>query len=172
MLRLPRPLAQLSLSQLAHSRAPICGPSLLRPSAFPSRTAQLRPFSSTLSALTQLPPSSTPTPPTAVTEAVNGGNEVSEKRVYPVPAWAERLPKSLRWTHPYLSLARMDKPIGTWLLFWPCGESVRCTLEVRRHADGALLRAQRGRSRWRPIRHTSHRQPSRGTSPSSARVRW
>ncbi|CDR42827.1 hypothetical protein NBRC10512_006653 [Rhodotorula toruloides] len=39
---------------------------------------------------------------------------------FPIPSWAEKLPKSLRWTHPYLSLARMDKPIGTWLLYWPC----------------------------------------------------
>ncbi|GJN88726.1 hypothetical protein Rhopal_001692-T1 [Rhodotorula paludigena] len=39
---------------------------------------------------------------------------------YPIPPWAQRLPKFLRWTHPYLSLARMDKPIGTWLLYWPC----------------------------------------------------
>ncbi|GAA5986740.1 hypothetical protein JCM11641_007758 [Rhodosporidiobolus odoratus] len=38
---------------------------------------------------------------------------------YPTPQWAKHLPKSMRWT-PYLSLARMDKPIGTWLLYWPC----------------------------------------------------
>ncbi|CAH1116719.1 unnamed protein product [Phaedon cochleariae] len=25
---------------------------------------------------------------------------------------------------PYLKLARIDKPIGTWLLFWPCGWSI------------------------------------------------
>ncbi|XP_076646377.1 ubiquinone biosynthesis protein COQ2, mitochondrial [Halictus rubicundus] len=25
---------------------------------------------------------------------------------------------------PYLKLLRMDKPIGTWLLFWPCGWSI------------------------------------------------
>lgn len=36
------------------------------------------------------------------------------------PAWAKRLlPRRLLWVHPYLSLARVDKPIGTWLLFWP-----------------------------------------------------
>ena len=29
-----------------------------------------------------------------------------------------RLPASLQ---PYLRLARLDRPIGTWLLFWPCG---------------------------------------------------
>ncbi|POY74446.1 putative 4-hydroxybenzoate polyprenyltransferase [Rhodotorula taiwanensis] len=42
------------------------------------------------------------------------------RAVAPIPKWAEKLPKSLEWTHPYLSLARMDKPIGTWLLYWPC----------------------------------------------------
>ncbi|GAA5887177.1 hypothetical protein JCM3774_005346 [Rhodotorula dairenensis] len=39
---------------------------------------------------------------------------------FPIPKWAEKLPRALQWTHPYLSLARMDKPIGTWLLYWPC----------------------------------------------------
>lgn len=30
----------------------------------------------------------------------------------------EKAPKQLQ---PYLRLMRLDKPIGTWLLFWPCG---------------------------------------------------
>ncbi|XP_044264078.1 4-hydroxybenzoate polyprenyltransferase, mitochondrial [Tribolium madens] len=30
----------------------------------------------------------------------------------------DRAPKSVQ---PYLKLMRLDKPIGTWLLFWPCG---------------------------------------------------
>ena len=25
------------------------------------------------------------------------------------------------FAQPYLRLARLDRPIGTWLLFWPCG---------------------------------------------------
>jgi hypothetical protein len=29
-----------------------------------------------------------------------------------------RLPPALQ---PFLRLARLDRPIGTWLLFWPCG---------------------------------------------------
>ncbi|KAJ2395319.1 Para-hydroxybenzoate--polyprenyltransferase, mitochondrial precursor (PHB:polyprenyltransferase), partial [Coemansia sp. RSA 2559] len=29
----------------------------------------------------------------------------------------DRFPKSIR---PYLYLTRIDKPIGTWLLYWPC----------------------------------------------------
>lgn len=32
-------------------------------------------------------------------------------------SWVDRAP--VRW-RPYLRLARLDRPIGTWLLFWPC----------------------------------------------------
>ncbi|KAG0371880.1 Para-hydroxybenzoate--polyprenyltransferase, mitochondrial precursor (PHB:polyprenyltransferase) [Mortierella sp. AD032] len=31
--------------------------------------------------------------------------------------WLDQMPKSVQ---PYLYLTRIDKPIGTWLLFWPC----------------------------------------------------
>jgi len=31
--------------------------------------------------------------------------------------WVDRAPQGLR---PYLRLMRMDRPIGSWLLFWPC----------------------------------------------------
>src|SRR5436305_7549326 len=31
--------------------------------------------------------------------------------------WVESAPQTWR---PYLRLARLDRPIGTWLLFWPC----------------------------------------------------
>lgn len=31
--------------------------------------------------------------------------------------WVEKTPEALR---PYLRLMRLDRPIGTWLLFWPC----------------------------------------------------
>ncbi len=34
------------------------------------------------------------------------------------PSWVERLPPKMR---PYLYLTRIDKPIGTLLLFYPCG---------------------------------------------------
>lgn len=33
----------------------------------------------------------------------------------------EASPKQIQ---PYLKLARLDKPIGSWLLFWPCGWSI------------------------------------------------
>ncbi len=32
-------------------------------------------------------------------------------------SWITRAPK---WVQPYLRLARFDRPIGTWLLYWPC----------------------------------------------------
>ncbi|MGH6945364.1 MAG: 4-hydroxybenzoate octaprenyltransferase [Geminicoccaceae bacterium] len=32
-------------------------------------------------------------------------------------SWVERLPA---WLRPYAVLARWDRPIGTWLLLWPC----------------------------------------------------
>ena len=33
-------------------------------------------------------------------------------------SWVERLPAGAR---PYARLARLDRPAGSWLLFWPCG---------------------------------------------------
>jgi len=33
-------------------------------------------------------------------------------------SWVDALPRALR---PYARLARFDRPIGTWLLLWPCG---------------------------------------------------
>jgi 4-hydroxybenzoate polyprenyltransferase len=46
-----------------------------------------------------------PAPPDAVADAQPGN-------------WVDRyLPKTLR---PYARLARLDRPIGFWLLFWPC----------------------------------------------------
>jgi 4-hydroxybenzoate polyprenyltransferase len=46
---------------------------------------------------------------------------VEETQVVPADAvvhsWVGSAPAALQ---PYLRLARMDRPIGTWLLFWPC----------------------------------------------------
>ena len=33
--------------------------------------------------------------------------------------WVDRLAPD--WLKPYARLARWDRPIGFWLLFWPCG---------------------------------------------------
>lgn len=47
--------------------------------------------------------------------------EVRSKTQDVIPQWASKWPKPAQWLHPYASLARLDKPIGTWLLYWPCG---------------------------------------------------
>src|SRR6201986_218915 len=31
--------------------------------------------------------------------------------------WVDRAPQNIR---PYLRLMRLDRPIGAWLLYWPC----------------------------------------------------
>lgn len=47
-----------------------------------------------------------------------GGGGGSPAPAAPAPSWVELyLPASVR---PYALLARLDKPIGTWLLAWPC----------------------------------------------------
>lgn len=42
----------------------------------------------------------------------------NEKKIKIASKLVENAPESIR---PYLKLARYDKPIGTWLLYWPCG---------------------------------------------------
>ncbi|MFZ5608147.1 MAG: 4-hydroxybenzoate octaprenyltransferase [Pseudomonadota bacterium] len=49
-------------------------------------------------------PEPKPTPPARPGDAIAGG-------------WVDGAPRPLR---PYLRLARVDRPIGTWLLLWPC----------------------------------------------------
>jgi 4-hydroxybenzoate polyprenyltransferase len=44
------------------------------------------------------------------------------------------------WSRPYLRLARADRPIGTWLLFWPC-------------AFAALLALPAGAGPWATVWH-------------------
>ena len=98
-------------------------PSLSGPRYFitPTRTrTRLAPFSSSSARLAT--ESRRAHEPTQSTNAVATAAPTAATPSFPIPKWAEKLPKSLRWTHPYLSLARMDKPIGTWLLYWPCGE--------------------------------------------------
>jgi 4-hydroxybenzoate polyprenyltransferase len=47
--------------------------------------------------------------------------DVSESDI-PVGGWVDRLMP--RWSHPYIRLARYDRPIGTWLLLFPCWWSI------------------------------------------------
>lgn len=47
--------------------------------------------------------------------------------------WVDRYAPD--WLKPYARLARWDRPIGFWLLFWPCGFSLALAA-VRQPADG------------------------------------
>ncbi len=49
-------------------------------------------------------------------------------------SWIDSLPAPIR---PYARLARLDRPAGSWLLFWPCAWGV--ALADGLVADGALL---------------------------------
>lgn len=51
-----------------------------------------------------------------------GGEDVQQKRNAKFAAkMVDNSPSKIR---PYLKLLRMDRPIGSWLLFWPCGWSI------------------------------------------------
>jgi len=40
---------------------------------------------------------------------------------------------------PYLLLARLDKPIGTWLLLWPCAWSIAIAAPIGAFPDVGLM---------------------------------
>ena len=46
------------------------------------------------------------------------GSETLPKKKGHAARFVDSLPT---FAQPYLKLARLDRPIGTWLLFWPCG---------------------------------------------------
>ncbi len=46
----------------------------------------------------------------------------------PPVTFIDKLPRWARRAKPYLLLIRLDKPIGTMLLYWPCGE-LACDLQ-------------------------------------------
>lgn len=48
----------------------------------------------------------------------------------------EKTPKNLQ---PYLKLMRLDKPIGSWLLFWPCGWSIASAAQAGCFPDLYML---------------------------------
>src|SRR5579872_2181530 len=51
-----------------------------------------------------------------------------------VAAWVDHAPPRLQ---PWLRLARLDRPVGTWLLFWPCvfGLMLGAAADERRFLD-------------------------------------
>lgn len=55
---------------------------------------------------------------TTKSESNVDSDKVIGKKVTLASLLVDKSPKSVQ---PYLKLARLDKPIGTWLLFWPCG---------------------------------------------------
>ena len=55
----------------------------------------------------------------------------------PINSWVDKwMP---RWSHPYIRLARYDRPIGTWLLLFPCWWSI--AMAWRGPADAWLFAA-------------------------------
>ncbi|KAF9586221.1 Para-hydroxybenzoate--polyprenyltransferase, mitochondrial precursor (PHB:polyprenyltransferase) [Lunasporangiospora selenospora] len=58
---------------------------------------------------------------TKSSSAATQGQEKEQQEKQPTltspGTWLDRVPPSIQ---PYLYLTRIDKPIGTWLLFWPC----------------------------------------------------
>lgn len=55
------------------------------------------------------------------TPTVKEASSATITSLTPPPSWLDKLPTSLKWTRPYFELSRLDKPIGSWLLYWPCG---------------------------------------------------
>jgi 4-hydroxybenzoate polyprenyltransferase len=45
--------------------------------------------------------------------------EENKKKPVKYNNWIDKLPPKLA---PYVFLTRLDKPIGTWLLYWPCSK--------------------------------------------------
>lgn len=72
--------------------------------------------------------------------------DADSTKVLAKPKDAVRLPlvdRAPAWAEPYLRLARIDRPIGSWLLFWPCAFGVALSL------PGAV--APYGGDPWRVI---------------------
>lgn len=58
---------------------------------------------------------------------------------FPTKFAAALVDKSSPNVQPYLKLMRADKPIGTWLLFWPCGWSIAMAAEAGSLPDLKML---------------------------------
>jgi hypothetical protein len=54
-----------------------------------------------------------------VSSATTPTKKTEERIIY--NNWLDHLPPKIA---PYAFLTRIDKPIGTWLLFWPCGKNL------------------------------------------------
>ena len=64
--------------------------------------------------------------------------ECNSARLFSSPRKESDVPDSFKWK-PYMELARMDKPIGTILLFWPCCWGVALATPVGTLPDLMLM---------------------------------
>lgn len=66
-------------------------------------------------------------------------SHIKRERVSDAPEknWVDRFAPGV--LQPYLHLARMDRPIGTWLLLWPCWWSIALATPAGRFPDPGLL---------------------------------
>jgi 4-hydroxybenzoate polyprenyltransferase len=55
----------------------------------------------------------------------------------PIGGWVDRLLPA--WARPYARLARLDRPIGTWLLLWPCWWSIALATPEGQWPDWHML---------------------------------
>lgn len=94
---------------LARQRIVAClssqGQVLLRPTWLANTPLGLRRFSSR---------------PTSISSDPSRVQQSAPQNSLPGKSWVDRMPIK---TRPYLHLTRIDKPIGTLLLFYPCGMS-------------------------------------------------
>lgn len=69
----------------------------------------------------------------------NVGFRFSSVKHHPQNLLASLVDKSSPNIQPYLRLMRIDKPIGTWLLFWPCGWSIALAAQAGSLPDWKML---------------------------------
>ncbi|MBM3561175.1 MAG: 4-hydroxybenzoate octaprenyltransferase [Alphaproteobacteria bacterium] len=67
----------------------------------------------------------------------DGQVRVENRADIPVGGWVDRLLPA--WARPYARLARLDRPIGTWLLLWPCWWSIALATPEGSWPDWRLL---------------------------------
>lgn len=86
-----------------------------------SRPLPLRPRVLTTSAIRRA--SLPPTVPRVSTELVHPKEQQQQLPAQPPTVFDKILPQWAQGAKPYLYLTRLDKPIGSVLLYWPCGAS-------------------------------------------------
>jgi len=64
------------------------------------------------------------------------GKDVLVHVSLPPMTWVDAMPTQYQ---PYLMLARADKPIGTWLLLWPCCWSIAMVAPMGHLPDVMML---------------------------------